>query len=98
MRKTLCAAAVVMASTVLAVPAAHAGPPCVTKREYHAVHHGMSLRRVHRIFDTRGHRSAFAQIRGRTIEIRSYRPCRRHSAVAVSYRNRRVSSKSAIWG
>ena len=77
--------------------AAQDSPGCVTKQEFRKVHKGMTKSRVHRIFDNRGHRQAFAQSGGHTAEIRSYRPCSRFSAVAVSYGYGRLDAKSAVW-
>ena len=80
--------ALALGSLVVATsPAAAAQdtPRCVTKKEYRNVHKGMTKKRVHRIFDTRGRRDAFAQSGGHTAEIRSYRTCSRFSAVSISY-------------
>jgi hypothetical protein len=98
MKKALGAVALLMASTVVGVPAAHAGGACVSKGEYSAVERGMTKRRVHRIFDTSGRRYSFVQAAGVRLEGRSYRPCRDHSAVSVIYGNGRVKSKLGIWG
>lgn len=98
MKKTLCAVALAVVSTGIAAPAAHADTPrCVSKAEYRAVHKSMSQRRVHQIFDTAGHRAAYASSGGFTSEIRSYPTCRRNSAVSVSFGNARVDGKSAVW-
>jgi hypothetical protein len=98
MRKNICALALVVASIGIGAPAAYADSPgCVTKPEYRRVHDGMRQGRVHRIFDTRGRRDTVHSGGGVVIEVRSYRTCRRDSAVSVSYRNRRVTAKFAIW-
>ncbi len=92
--------ALALGSLVVATsPAAAAQdtPRCVTKKEYRKVHKGMTKKRVHRIFDTRGRRDAFAQSGGHTAEIRSYRTCSRFSAVSISYGDGRLDGKSAVW-
>jgi hypothetical protein len=93
----VCAVTVVcLAGTV--VPAQAAGRACVTVREYGQVHRGMSLRSVHRVFDTRGRRVVFFSHDGFSSEIRRYRGCARLSIVSVAYNNGRLRSKSAVWG
>jgi hypothetical protein len=82
---------------VTAGPASADTPGCVTKSEYRKVHKGMTKKRVHRIFDNRGHRQAFAQSGGHTAEIRGYRTCSPFSAIAVSYGDGRLDAKSAVW-
>lgn len=98
MKKILCAFALALACLVGPLPSAQAqSGACVSHSEYRHVHKGMSKRRVHRVFDTRGRRVAFFR-RGRyTVEIRRYRGCPRGSAVSVGYGNRRLRSKSAHW-
>jgi hypothetical protein len=97
MKRTLCALVLAVASIGVIAPPADAGNSrCVTRAEYRAVHNGMLKGRVHRIFDTRGHRVAFAQTRRFTSEVRSYRACSRRTAVSVSYANRRVSAKARV--
>jgi hypothetical protein len=93
MKKVLCAVTLVLASTVVAVPTAHAGQHCVSRLEYLLVHRGMSKVRVHDIFDTSGHRSNG----NRRYEVRSYRTCAPRSAVSVVYGRGRVRSKDAVW-
>jgi hypothetical protein len=97
LKRSLCALALAAASVGIIAPDAHAARPCVTKAEYRAVHDGMTKHRVHRIFDTRGRQEAFARSGRFTSEVRSYRTCRRGSAVSVSFGNRRVTAKSAVW-
>jgi hypothetical protein len=72
-------------------------PGCVTRAEYRHVHKGMTKHRVAHIFDTAGKREAYATSGGYTAEIRSYKTCRRYSAVAISYGNGRLDAKSAVW-
>ncbi len=97
--KTLAALGLAVACLGTTAPVAYADTPrCVTRAEYERVDAGMSKRRVHRIFDTRGRRTAISSSGGATAEVRSYRPCRRHSAVSVAYRSGRVGAKSAVWG
>lgn len=99
LKKMLCAVALAVASVGLAAPPAQAAdtPRCVTKVEYRKVHDDMRRWRVHRIFDIRGRRVAIARRNGFTAEVRSYRTCRRGSAVSVTYGNGRVDSKFAVW-
>jgi hypothetical protein len=85
------------ALTLAPAPASADTGGCVTKTEFRKVHKGMKKQRVHRIFDTRGHRDAFAQSGGHTAEIRSYRTCSPYSAVAISYGDGRLDGKSAVW-
>lgn len=99
MKNMLCALGLVIACMGISAPVAHADTPrCVTKAEYERVHQGMTKRRVHRIFDVRGHRTVISRGGGVVVEVRRYRTCRRDSAVSVAYENRRVSGKSAVWG
>ena len=57
---------------LVAAPAeAAATPGCVTTREYNAVDRGMSVARVHQIFDTRGYVSA----RDYGVQDRVYKTC-----------------------
>ena len=101
MRQVLCAFALAIACLAgTAASPAHAqaeARACVSPGEYRQVHRGMTKRRVHRIFDTRGRRVAFSRDGRFTSEIRRYRGCPRRSAVSVGYGNRRVRSKSAVW-
>jgi hypothetical protein len=99
MKQGLSAFALVLATlTGVSTPAQAAIPgPCVSRGEYRQVHRSMTKHRVHRIFDTRGRRTAFSRRGGVTAEIRRYRGCPRHSAVSVAYGNGRVRGKSASW-
>jgi hypothetical protein len=95
MKHLLCVFALAVATLVVVAPAAQATHrPCVNRLEYILVHRGMPKHRVHRIFDTRGRRVA----KHGNNEIRSYRACTRRSAVSVTYKQRRVRVKSAVWG
>jgi hypothetical protein len=83
---------VLACATLLAIPEAAVAdtPGCVTRAEFRKVNDGMSMRRVHRIFDTNGVK-AEAPI-GR--KQRWYDKCSSPVAVAdVWYRNDRVISK-----
>ena len=84
----------VLLSSLTAVTPAHADTPgCVTKAEFRKVHKGMKMRRVHRIFDTKGQPAAFT-----TSITRIYSPCKAMGSVTVKYRsNHRVKSKSGQW-
>jgi hypothetical protein len=100
------ATAAFIAASAIALPVAHAEGgdqrPCVTRGEYRAVHRGLSKARVHAIFDTKGKRQAISWSGGYASEIRSYKTCRRYSAVSVAYDKKpggafRLSAKSAVW-
>jgi hypothetical protein len=98
MKKMLCGLALAVASFGIAVPTAQADTPrCVTKGEYRQVHRNTRMPRVHRVFDVRGRRVAYARVGRFTSEVRVYRTCRRGGAVSVSYGNRRLKGKFAIW-
>jgi hypothetical protein len=97
MRRGLCALVLAVASFgVIAPPAEADTPRCVTAREFRQVQPGMPKRRVHRVFDTRGRRAAFARVGRVTSESRHYRPCRRRTAIAVAFHNHRLSAKAMI--
>ena len=96
MRKILCAVTLAVACLGIGVSPAQAAHGCVTRAEYHAVHFGMTKGRVHRIFDTAGHRSAFIKAAGITTEVRGYRACRRHTGVSVAYLNGKLKTKSGF--
>jgi hypothetical protein len=78
-------------------------PGCVTKQEFRRVEKGWAIKRVHRLFDTKGNQTYFAS--GSPYypaeQWREYRPCPKYSYVTVDYKKRqgvwRVSSKSAYW-
>jgi hypothetical protein len=97
------AAAISSFGVVAVAPVALADTPgCVTHSEYRHVHKGMKKTRVHRIFDTIGHRDAIAHSGGYTSEIRSYKTCSPYSAVSIAYdagpnEPLRLSAKSAVW-
>ena len=96
MKQGLSAFVFVLATlTAAGVPAQATPGPCVSRGEYQQVHRSMTKHRVHRIFDTRGRRTAFSRHGRSTFEVRRYRGCPRHTAVSVAYGNRRVRAKSA---
>jgi len=98
-KQVVCAVVLVFGVLTGGAVPAHADLPatCVNRGEYRQVHQGMTMRRVHRIFDGRGRRTAFSRHGRFTSEIRRYRGCPHRSAVSVSYGNGRVRSKSASW-
>ena len=75
MKQGLSAFVLVLATlTSVSTPAQAATPGrCVSRGEYRQVHRGMTKHHVHRIFDTRGRRTAFSRHGGVTAEIRRYR-------------------------
>lgn len=75
---------------------------CVTRLEYRRVHKGMTMRRVTRIFDTRGNRQVIAHSGRFWTQIRNYNTCSRFSVVSISFDRRgprpwRLTAKSAVW-
>jgi hypothetical protein len=78
-------------------------PGCVTKSEYRHVHKGDSIRRVHRIFDTRGRLQEKGTSGGYPAKLRIYKACGSPSStVAVQYHKKpsgvwRLAAKSAVW-
>lgn len=101
-KRALAAAALSLGlSPLVAVAPAQADTPgCVTRTEFSKVVRGMTMPRVHRIFDTRG----VENFRGFGSTTREYTPCtdREWGFVNVSYERRgglwRVTSKFAYWG
>lgn len=93
------AAALAVAPVMVQAPASAATPGCVTKAEFHKVTHGMSRKRVKRIFGTDGKQSFFFT----GYQSRDYKTCvdPKWSEVSVDYKKRhgvwRVYSKMAIW-
>jgi hypothetical protein len=97
MKKALCAFVLALSCVVVVAPAAEADTNrCVTRAEFRSVHQGMAKGRVHRVFDVRGRRVAFAKIGRYTSEVRRYRPCSRRTAISVSYANGRLDAKSRV--
>ena len=92
-----------LAGSLLAIPTASADTPgCVTRAEYRKVQKGDTKARVHRIFDTTGHRETIAHSGRYRTEIRSYDTCSPYSAVSIAWDKTgtspwRLSGKSAVW-
>lgn len=98
MKKALCALALAVVWIGFGASVAQADTPrCVTKREYRHVHSGMGRAHVHRVFDIRGRRVAYASAGSYTSQVRSYRGCHHRGAVSVSYLNGKVTAKAAVW-
>lgn len=74
-------------------------PGCVVRAEFRRVHDGMPTARVHRIFDTAGHRSSVTVVGGQVHVARDYRACLRprRAFVQVHYADGVVVAKFAIW-
>jgi hypothetical protein len=69
-------------------------PRCVSKHEFERVDKGMTITKVHRIFDTEGDGTAL----GAPNQIRYYKTCRALGQVEVIYSPwGRVISKGANW-
>lgn len=89
---------------VTAVPASADTPNYVSKAEFRRVHKGMTMRRVHRIFDVRGKQTYYdsASPWWPAEQWREYSGRSRWSYIEVDYKKRRgvwrVSSKNAYWG
>jgi hypothetical protein len=102
-RKLVFVAALVGAVGLIGTaPALADTPGCVTKAEFRKVHKGDSMRRVHRIFDTKGKQTAYSSGGGYAFQIRDYRGCPQYSWVSISYERKsggvwRLISKAAVW-
>lgn len=79
---------------------AERGSHCVTKKEFRRVKRHLKMKRVHRVFDTRGKQSYFYTIGGTRYTGRDYKACHhpRYSLVSVDFKNGRVTGKFAYWG
>jgi hypothetical protein len=101
--KLVAALAVVIAGLALVPTASADTPGCVTKAEFRKVSKGDGIRRVHRIFDTKGKQTAYMS--GSAYypawQSRQYRGCPSYSIVSVDYERKagvwRVVSKFAVW-
>ena len=88
------------ATTTKNASSAERGSRCVTKSEFRKVKRGMKMKRVHRIFDTRGKQSYFYTIGGDRYTGREYKACHhpKWSLVSVDFKNGRETGKFAYWG
>ena len=99
MRKMLTAAtatlAVVVAPLAVAAPAQADTPRCVTKSEFRKVERGWQMKRVHRLFDAKGH----LVFQSGAYRTREYRSCHtpRYDYISISYNHGRVYRKTAYW-
>jgi hypothetical protein len=93
-------------AALLLVPAASAhadSPGCVTKTEYRHAKKGMTMTKVHGIFDTIGKQESKAQSGGYVFLIKSYKVCHSsYSSVVVGYEKHpggvlKLSNKTAVW-
>ena len=93
MRRLAAATLIAVTATLGATPTVQADTPrCVSRHEYNRIAKGMTMTKVHRIFDTAG----FATGLGLPNLVRQYRPCTRIGSVQVTYSPRgRVLGKSA---
>ena len=103
MLKLIPLAAAIAAALALAGVAQADTPGCVTKSEYRHVHTGDSIRRVHRIFDTRGQLQEKGTSGGYPAKLRIYKACRSapYPALAVAYEKKtdgvwRLVAKSKV--
>lgn len=70
-------------------------PGCVTRAEFRSVSKGMRMRRVHRVFDTRGRRVDYVPGGGGypAEQVRVYNPCRND----VDQINAGYVKKAGVW-
>ena len=95
MRRLAAATLVAVTATLGAAPMAQADTPrCVSRHEYDRVAKGMTMTKVHAIFDTNGKKTGL----GAPNQLYYYRPCTSQGVVQVVYTQAgRVVSKSAHW-
>ncbi|MFC7361658.1 hypothetical protein [Nocardioides astragali] len=95
MRRLAAAILVAFTATTVAVPMAQADTPrCVSRHEYDRVTKGMTMTKVHKIFDTAGSETGL----GAPNLLYHYRPCTKQGLVQVVYSPRgRMLGKSAHW-
>ena len=92
------AAGIALTGAVALPPAASADTPgCVTRKEFRKVKMGMSKQRAHRIMDTAGQRRVISRGYGFVIEVRNYDTCTPYGVASISYEDRRVAGKVAVW-
>lgn len=103
MTKLVIALLIAAGLTLGTAPAAVADTPgCVTKGEYKKVRKGMTVAKVHRIFDTKGKVTASGSSAGSRWQFREYDPCVGDGWVDVDYdkehgdRGLTVTSKSMV--
>lgn len=95
MRRVAATSLIAVLATLGATDVAHADTPgCVSQHEYHRIAKGMTMTKVHQIFDTAGAATGL----GGENHIYYYRTCARLSQVQVTFSPRhRVVTKSANW-
>jgi hypothetical protein len=82
--------AVVSAGAIL--PATADTPRCVSRHEYDRIAKGMTMTKVHQIFDTAGTETGLG---GDSGQLRYYRTCTGRGVVQVGYNEReRVTAKN----
>jgi hypothetical protein len=87
---TLVSAALVSAGAAL--PASADTPRCVSRHEYDRITKGMTLTKVHQIFDTKGVETGLG---GDSGQLRYYDTCTGRGVVQVGYNERgRVTGKN----
>lgn len=85
---------VALTSMGATAPAHSDTPGCVSRHEYDRIVKGMTMTRVHNIFDTAGTNTGL----GGQNPLYYYRTCAKNSQVQVSFNSRsRVVSKAANW-
>ena len=95
MRRTITTLLLAALPSFAAASTANADTPrCVSKHEYDRISIGMTMTKVHSIFDTKG---AVTGLGGDT-ELRYYKTCSKNGLVQVGYNaSGRVVSKSGNW-
>jgi hypothetical protein len=95
MRRTALLSLVAVLVSLGGTPTAQADTPrCVSRYEYNRVVNGMTMTRVHHIFDIEGSATGL----GLPNLVRHYKPCTRNGLVQVTYSPQgRVIDKSAQW-
>jgi hypothetical protein len=87
---TLVSAALVSAGAVL--PASADTPRCVSRHEYDRIAKGMTMTKVHKIFDTKGVETGLG---GDSGQLRYYDTCTGRGVVQVGFNeNERVTAKN----
>ena len=69
----------------------------MTQSEFAKAKKGMTVSKVHGLFDTKGKREAVSVAGGYRFEIRGYEACSTYGFVSVGFENGKLSSKSAVF-
>jgi hypothetical protein len=92
-RAAVAVVSVALVSTGASVPATADTPRCVSRHEYSRIVKGMTMTKVHKIFDIEGVETGLG---GGAGELRYYDTCTGRGVVQVGYNERdRVTAKNA---